>query len=117
MSNPLAKSLRFAVLIALPCCLAWAAKPAKDCQAAQNTFQDKCSMCHSPDGKGYAAIHTPDFTDAKWQTAHKDAELIDAITNGKQGAGEMPAFKDQLTARQIDDLVTCVVRGFGKAKK
>jgi mono/diheme cytochrome c family protein len=69
-------------------------------------------MCHAQDGKGYAAIHTPDFTDSKWQAAHKDDELIDAVTNGKQGEGKMPPFKDKLTPEQIDMLVKCAVRGF-----
>lgn len=91
---------------------AYAANP--KCAKAQATFSDKCSMCHGADGKGYSAIHTPDFTSEKWQAAHKDAELADAITNGKQGDGMMPPFKDQLSAGEIDALVTCVVRGFGK---
>ncbi|MGH9344183.1 MAG: c-type cytochrome, partial [Terriglobia bacterium] len=25
-----------------------------------------CVMCHGMDGKGYPAIHTPDFTSQKW---------------------------------------------------
>lgn len=108
--------LGLVLLIALAASLAFAAKSNADCKAAQDTFQDKCSMCHAPDGKGYAAIHTPNFTDPKWQAAHKDAELEEAITNGKRDEGEMPAFKDQLTKAQIDSLVTCVVRGFGQSK-
>lgn len=106
---------KIALLLAAFSCFLYAANP--KCDQAQNLFQDKCSMCHGPDGKGYAAIHTPNFTDPKWQAEHKDSELVDAITNGKQGEGVMPPFKDQLTAQQVDNLVKCVVRGFGKAQK
>ncbi|MHB8735323.1 MAG: c-type cytochrome [Terriglobales bacterium] len=90
--------------------MASAAKP--DCAPAQELFKQRCSACHAPDGTGYAAIHTPNFSDAKWQAAHTDAELIHSVTNGKTGEGNMPAFKDRLTAEQIDALVLCAVRGF-----
>lgn len=74
-------------------------------------------MCHGMKGKGYASIHTPDFTKARWQAKHTDAQLIAAVTHGKMGAGRMPSFQGQLTPQQIDALVHCVVRGFGKKKK
>lgn len=84
-----------------------------DCAAAKTTYATSCSMCHRADGKGYAAIKTVDLTDQRWQATHKDSELISAISNGVK-ATAMPAFKDQLTSQQIEDLVHCVVRGFGK---
>jgi len=88
------------------------AAPKPDCAPAQDLFKQRCSACHAPEGTGYAAIHTPNFTDPKWQAAHTDAELIHSVTNGKTGEGNMPAFKDRLTAEQIDALVRCAVRGF-----
>jgi cytochrome c oxidase cbb3-type subunit 3 len=100
--------------------VAAAAAPKHDCQAAKDLFNNRCVMCHGPDGKGYAAIGTPNFTDPKFQASQTDAQLIDAVTNGKRGeTGQMPAFKGQLTNAQISDLVHCVVRGFapGGAKK
>ena len=85
-----------------------------NCTGSVDLFRQKCSMCHAQDGKGYAAIHTPVFTDASWQAKHTDQELIDAVTNGKQEEGKMPAFKGKLTDAQIDSLVKCAVRGFAK---
>jgi cytochrome c oxidase cbb3-type subunit 3 len=63
-------------------------------------FEDTCSMCHGVDGKGYAAIKTPNFTDPKWQAAHPDKELLGAIKNGVQGTA-MVSFKDRLSPDQI----------------
>lgn len=79
-------------------------------------FQSQhCVMCHGMDGKGYAAIHTPDFTSQKWQAAHSDAEITEVITNGKKGT-QMPAFSSKLTASQIQDLVL-YIRSLGSAPK
>lgn len=89
-----------------------AAAPKHDCQAAKDLFNSHCVMCHGPDGKGYPAIGTPNFTDPKFQASQTDAQLINAVTNGKKGTGQMPPFKGQLTSAQISDLVHCVVRGF-----
>lgn len=69
-------------------------------------------MCHRADGKGYKAIKTADFTDQSWQAAHKDSELVSAISNGVKGTS-MVSFKDQFSTQEIKDLVNCVIRGFG----
>src|SRR5574340_1579114 len=63
-------------------------------------FREKCSMCHGIDGKGYAAIKTPDFTDAKCQAAHPDKELANAIENGVKGTA-MVSFKDKLSQQEM----------------
>lgn len=79
-------------------------------------FQSQhCVMCHGMDGKGYPAIHTPDFTSQKWQAAHSDAVITEVITNGKKGT-QMPAFGSKLTASQIQDLVQ-YIRSLGSAQK
>jgi mono/diheme cytochrome c family protein len=61
-------------------------------------------MCHGAEGKGFAAIKTPDFTDAKWQASITDEKMIDIIKNGKKGTA-MPAFSDKLK----DDEIMAVV--------
>lgn len=59
-----------------------AARPAAPDGAS--VFKDhKCLMCHGPDGKGFAAIHTPDFADPKWQASVTDKQIADVIMNGK----------------------------------
>jgi cytochrome c6 len=80
-----------------------------------STFREKCSMCHGIDGKGYAAIKTPDFTDPKWQAAHADKEMLDAIENGVQGTA-MVSFKGKLSQQDMKDVLK-YIRSLGAKKK
>jgi mono/diheme cytochrome c family protein len=82
-------------------------------------FQNEhCVMCHGMNGKGYAAIHTPDFTSSKWQAAHTDAQITEIITKGEKDANgaTMPPFGTKLTASQIQDLMR-YIRSLDSAKK
>ena len=89
--------------------LALQAGPAPD---GGDLFKQKCSMCHGADGKGYAALKTPDFTDPKVQASLTDKEIAEVIKNGKKGTA-MPAFADKLSDEQIHSLVT-YIRSLGK---
>jgi mono/diheme cytochrome c family protein len=64
-------------------------------------------------GKGKTVFATPDFTDPKWQAARTDSVLVYIITNGVK-LTNMPPWKGQIAPAEIDALVKCVVRGFGK---
>jgi|SRR5690348_71303 len=94
--------------------LAFASAP-KPPDDAGDLFKSKCSMCHGPDGKGFSAIHTPDFTDPKWQASKKDAELKDAIKNGRKDT-MMKGFGDKLSDEEIDSLVK-FIRSLDSSKK
>lgn len=78
-------------------------------------FKQKCSMCHGADGKGYAAIKTPNFTDPKWQAGITDDQIVETIKNGKKGT-PMPPFKDKLKDEEIQALLK-QVRSFNSEKK
>ncbi len=67
-------------------------------------FRSKCSMCHGVDGKGFAAIKTPDFTDPKVQSAITDKEMTTIIKEGKKGTAMLP-FADKLKDDEIEALV------------
>ncbi|HEV2352108.1 MAG TPA: cytochrome c [Terriglobia bacterium] len=82
---------------------------------AGDLFKSKCSMCHGPEGKGFSAIHTPDFTDPKWQASKKDAELKDAIKNGRKDT-MMKGFGDKLSDEEISSLVK-YIRSLNSSKK
>ena len=62
------------------------------------------------DGQGQE-LSARDFTDAEWQAGEKDAELIQAVQEGKD---DMPPFGKKLTQEQIESLVKNDVRGFAK---
>jgi cytochrome c553 len=78
-------------------------------------FKSKCSMCHGPDGKGYAAVKTPDFTDPKVQASITDKQMADTIKNGKPNTMMMP-FGGQLSDADIQALVK-QIRSFDSSKK
>ena len=82
--------------------------------AAEN-WENQCSKCHGADGKGLTKVgkklNLKDYTDAKVQAEMKDAEMVKAITDGafdKDGKEKMKAFKEELTADEIKDLVAYV---------
>lgn len=83
------------------------------CGDASTVFKQRCAMCHASEGKGSSATRTPNFTDPAWQQSRTDKVLTDALTNGTDHG--MPAFGAQLSTPQIDQLIHCVVRGFGGA--
>lgn len=87
--------------------------PAVKCAAAKKIYSANCVMCHMADGRGNPGLKTPNFTNPKWQKEHTDAELISAVSNGVKGT-PMPAWKGSFNEEQIEALIKCVVRGFGK---
>jgi len=85
------------------------ATPATDGAAI---FKKNCMMCHGADGKGFAALKTPNFTDPKWQSATKDKEMKEVIKNGKKGTA-MVGFGNQLK----DEEITAVIAYIRSLKK
>jgi len=81
-----------------------AAVPAPDGAAI---FKNNCTMCHGADGKGFSALKTPDFTDAKWQASMKDKQLREVIKNGKKGTA-MAAFGDKLNEEEITAVIAYI---------
>lgn len=94
--------------------LAFASAPPRPDDAG-DLFKSKCSMCHGPEGKGFSAIKTPDFTDPKWQASQKDAVLKDVIKNGKKDT-MMKGFGDKLSDEEIGSLVK-YIRSLNPVKK
>jgi len=91
-----------------------AAADRKDPPDGAGIFKSNCTMCHGPDGKGIAAMKTPDFTDPKVQASLTDQQMIDIITNGKKGTA-MPSWRDKLSEQDIR-AVQAYVRSLGAAK-
>jgi len=96
----------------LTCVVALQTAPAAD---GAVLFKQKCSMCHGTDGKGFAAIKTPDFTNPNWQASLKDKGIGEVIKNGKKGT-PMPAFGEKLKDEEIQALVG-YIRSFDSKKK
>ncbi|MEJ1972354.1 MAG: cytochrome c [Lacunisphaera sp.] len=82
--------------------------------AAEN-WENNCAKCHGADGKGQTKagkkLQLKDYTDAKVQDEMKDEEMIKTITDGvldKAGKEKMKAYKADLSAEEIKDLVAYV---------
>jgi len=100
------------VVLVVEAILFWAsagwAKGAQDKVAgAKATFQERCVICHGPDGAGSTvgkSMNVPDLRSAAAQKV-SDAELAQIISDGKAG---MPAFKNSLSEGQIHALVSYI---------
>jgi mono/diheme cytochrome c family protein len=86
-----------------------------DVQSGAKIFADNCTPCHGADGKGIAAMKTPDFTNPATQAALTEAFVIKTIRGGKPGTA-MPAWGGKLSEAQIA-AVAAFVKSLGQAKK
>ncbi|WP_223642290.1 cytochrome c [Corallococcus sp. EGB] len=72
-------------------------------------WDKSCKNCHGPDGRAQTRMgqkeSIPDMSRATWQKAESDAELRKVIAHGSPHNPKMKAYKDRLTAEQIDALV------------
>ncbi|MEO6001924.1 MAG: cytochrome c [Opitutus sp.] len=78
-------------------------------------WENHCTKCHGDDGKGQTKagkkLHLKDYTDAKAQAEMKDDDMVKAIAagiNDKAGKEKMKAYKDELSADEITELVAYV---------
>jgi mono/diheme cytochrome c family protein len=78
-----------------------------DAAAGEAVFASAgCGGCHTLEAAGSSGNVGPNLDDAE-----PDAEITaDRVTNGR---GAMPAFGDQLSEQQIDDVVAYVVESTG----
>lgn len=80
-------------------------------QAGAKIYEERCALCHGKTGHGdgpAAAGLNPkprNHTDGSYMNARTNEELIEVISNGK---GAMPAWKDVLTKKQIEEVLTHV---------
>jgi cytochrome c553 len=78
---------------------------------AADNWDAHCAKCHGADGKGQTKVgkklKLKDYTDAKVQAELKDEEMIKVTAEGvtEKGKERMKAFKDELSAAEIKDLV------------
>jgi mono/diheme cytochrome c family protein len=87
---------------------------AGDSAAGRALYQQYCSTCHGPQGKGngpaaMAMIPKPrDHTDGHYMNALSDAHLAKVITEGGaavQRSPLMPSWQGTLTPQQIHDVI------------
>jgi cytochrome c6 len=100
-------------LLTLGAAMSFAAAVSHAAPAAEN-WDNQCSKCHGADGKGQTKVGKKlglkDYTDAKVQAGMTDAAMTKTVTDGitENGKEKMKAFKDELSADEIKDLVAYV---------
>jgi len=104
--------LSFALVLFIASALAQGQAEAVDGAAL---YKKRCSMCHGPEGKGFSANKTPDFTSSEWQKAHTDEVITGVIKDGKKGT-PMPAFGSKLSEDEVKAVVGHL-RSLGAEKK
>ncbi len=82
---------------------------------ASENWENLCQKCHGADGKAQTKtgkkLQVRDYTDAKVQAELKDDEMAKAIADGvldKAGKERMKAYKDEISAQEITDLVAYI---------
>lgn len=78
-------------------------------------WENHCAKCHGADGKGQTKagrkLNVKDYTNAKVQAEMKDDEMIKATADGvldKNGKERMKGYKDELSSKEIEELVAYV---------
>ena len=78
--------------------------------SAKANYQKHCEACHGPDATGGLVkvekkqIKVPSLK-AEHALKHTDEQITKMVTNGEE---EMPAFKDKMSAQEIQDMVRYV---------
>lgn len=97
--------------------LAPLAGQAQDAAAGKEIYEQYCALCHGPQGKGDGSLSANldpkprDHTDGAYMNALTDARLLTVVGEGGAAAGLsaiMPAWKNILSAEQIQDVVAFV---------
>ena len=105
-------------VLALVCLLLWPlAGQAQDAAAGKEIYEQYCALCHGPQGKGDGSLSANldpkprNHTDGAYMNPLSDAHLLNIVGGGGGAAGLspiMPAWKDILSAQQIQDVVAFV---------
>lgn len=78
-------------------------------ESGAELWSAKCKSCHGADGKANTKMgkkeDIDDLSNPGWQKRHSDEKIRNVITNGSKKNSKMKAYKDKLTAEQIDLLV------------
>lgn len=106
MNTPLS-ALVISLMVLMTATAGWAAP-------ASENWDTHCTKCHGEDGKGQTKpgkkLQLKDYTDAAVQAKMKDDEMAKTIAEGifDKGKEKMKAYKDELSADEIKDLIAYI---------
>lgn len=106
--------MRFSSLVFLVCLAAFAVNANSNVRPAPQLYRKHCVSCHGSDGRAKTSkgkfSHARDLTEAQWQEEVSDARIFNSIMNGRNVRGNMPAFSNKLSEKEVDSLVEFVRR-------
>jgi mono/diheme cytochrome c family protein len=77
----------------------WVRSPEEERRVLIGLYNRYCIRCHGVDGRGVWDIPcVPDFTNARWQAARSDGQLVRSILEGRGAV--MPPFRGTLTLEE-----------------
>src|ERR1700741_5210436 len=90
------------------------AKPTDELAAARANYQKHCESCHAEKGEGgLVKVDNKQIKVPSLKSDHvmkqPDDKLLKTITGGEE---EMPAFKDKMTAEEINQMVRFIRKEF-----
>jgi cytochrome c oxidase cbb3-type subunit 3 len=85
-----------------------------DPEMGKKVYDDNCTICHGADGKGKGTIaeiydmEPADHTDASILNRMSNEKIRSIIVDGTKGAKLMPGWKDILSDKEIEDVISYV---------
>lgn len=73
-------------------------------------FEQVCTACHGPEGKGNIAMGAPNLTDKIWLYGGSEEAIVETISKGR--SNQMPAHRERLGEAK-DHLLAAYVYGLG----
>lgn len=97
-------------------------KPSPEEARGRELFQENCAFCHAPDGSGknwigsFLQPHPRNLNDQSFADAADQARLRTVIAEGLPGT-TMPAWKNVLSAQDIDAVAAYVLKAFVQPRR
>lgn len=91
---------------------------AAEVQDLRAFFQERCAVCHGPDGTGRGSggvrLGGRNLVEARWLAKQLEGDLAASILRGK---GAMPGFRRQLSEPEARHLLNTLLRSPASRKK
>lgn len=85
-----------------------------DPEMGKQVYDNNCTICHGPDGRGKGTItkiydmEPADHTDARSMNRMSNEKIRSIIYDGTKGAKLMPGWKDILSDKEIEDVISYI---------
>ncbi|WP_166255453.1 cytochrome-c oxidase, cbb3-type subunit III [Marinobacter salicampi] len=83
-------------------------------QMGQRLFANNCAVCHGSAARG--AIGFPNLTDDAWLYGGEPENIVETLTNGRQGNMPAKGFMPDMTSTQVDQVVNYVLSFSGRER-